>query len=105
MAMKAKKIRELNKGMSMSEIELTELNKDNSPWVQSVLKELSETSPQFQSKLQAINALNAELKKIAENRSMSVSELFELASSSTENHEDLDRSLRISSLLYSLKKS
>lgn len=104
MAMKAKKIIDLHKGKTMSEIESTELN-NNSPWVQSVLKELGDASPKFQSKSQAIDALNSELTFLAKSRSMSVSDLLKLASSSAENHDDLDRSLRISSLLYSLKNS
>ena len=89
----------------MAEIESTELNRDISPWVQSVLKELGHSSPKFESKLDAINALNSELELLAKNRSMSVPDLLKLASSAVENHDDLDRSLRLSSLLYSLKNS
>lgn len=82
---------------------VAEANKDSSPWVQSALKELSNTLPQFKTKAEAIKTLNSELETLATNRSLSVADLLKLASSSVENHEDLDKSLRLSSLIYSLK--
>lgn len=89
----------------MIETELSEVNGESSPWVQNIIKELSLSLPKFKTKTDAINALTSELEKLAANRALSVQTLLELASSSVENHEDLDRSLRLSSLIYSLKNS
>lgn len=65
---------------------------------------IQEKPPIFSSKEEAVRLFSQELNRIAEQRQLSIEKLLELASVSTENHEDLDRALRLSSLIYSLKK-
>ena len=52
----------------------------------------------------AVKAYAEELEKIANIRSLNVDDLLSLAGSSKQNHEDLDRALRLSSLIYALRK-
>lgn len=89
----------------MIETDLPELNNEPSPWVQKVLNELDLSYPKFKTKIDAINTLAAELEDLAAHRSLTVQALLDLASSSIENHEDLDQSLRLTSLLYALRNS
>jgi hypothetical protein len=76
---------------------------ETSPWASSILETLGKSAPQFKNKTEAIQAFSSELNTIATNRSMSVTELLDFAGSSIENHEDLDRALKLSSLLYAFK--
>ncbi len=48
----------------MIETELPEIDSESSPWMQKILKVLSLASPKFKIKIDAIEALNAELEDL-----------------------------------------
>lgn len=89
----------------MIQAEATEEMTDVSPWAKETIARMGKVPPQFASKKQAIEAFTQELNAIAAARSMTVEELMLVAPASVENHEDFDRAIRLTSLIYAFKNS
>ena len=87
----------------MLENQATE-NTEVTPWAKATIEHLKNSAPVFASKEQAIVSFTKELNQIAANRAMTAEQLLAVASSSIESHEDFNRALRLSSMIFAFKK-
>ncbi len=76
---------------------------DLSSWVKETLKKLTSAPAKFSSTSAAIKSWETELSQIAQRQNLSVENLLATAAKSSENVEDYDRALRLSSKIFAFK--